>query len=149
MKTKKVFVTIVTVLFTMFLFLSVGNSIAQTKQKSTMRKDCCMMIDGKMMVRKGGKTMPMNKTTTMKNGTTCMKNGQCIMKDGSKMMMKNGDCMEMSGEMCNQKMKMMEKNKTTKKVVADIYTCPMHPEVIGVKDGKCPKCGMDLVKKNI
>ena len=29
-----------------------------------------------------------------------------------------------------------------------IYTCPMHPEVISDKPGKCPKCGMDLVQKN-
>ncbi len=27
------------------------------------------------------------------------------------------------------------------------YTCPMHPEVISDKPGRCPKCGMDLVKK--
>jgi len=28
-----------------------------------------------------------------------------------------------------------------------IYTCPMHPEVISDKPGKCPKCGgMDLIK---
>ena len=24
------------------------------------------------------------------------------------------------------------------------YTCPMHPEVISIKPGKCPKCGMAL-----
>jgi membrane fusion protein, copper/silver efflux system len=30
---------------------------------------------------------------------------------------------------------------------AVVYTCPMHPEVISDKPGKCPKCGMDLVKK--
>jgi Cu+-exporting ATPase len=28
-----------------------------------------------------------------------------------------------------------------------IYTCPMHPEIISDKPGKCPKCGMDLVQK--
>lgn len=28
-----------------------------------------------------------------------------------------------------------------------VYTCPMHPEVISDKPGKCPKCGMDLVIK--
>ncbi|MDQ3072734.1 MAG: vitamin K epoxide reductase, partial [Bacteroidota bacterium] len=28
------------------------------------------------------------------------------------------------------------------------YTCPMHPEVISDKPGKCPKCGMDLVLKS-
>lgn len=29
------------------------------------------------------------------------------------------------------------------------YTCPMHPEVIMAKPGKCPKCGMTLEKKTI
>ena len=28
-----------------------------------------------------------------------------------------------------------------------VYTCVMHPEVKGDKPGKCPKCGMTLVKK--
>ncbi len=27
-----------------------------------------------------------------------------------------------------------------------MYTCSMHPEVTSDKPGKCPKCGMDLVK---
>jgi len=27
------------------------------------------------------------------------------------------------------------------------YTCPMHPEIIRDKPGKCPICGMDLIKK--
>lgn len=28
-----------------------------------------------------------------------------------------------------------------------LYTCVMHPEIISDKPGKCPKCGMELVKK--
>lgn len=28
-----------------------------------------------------------------------------------------------------------------------IYTCPMHPEIISDKAGKCPKCGMNLIVK--
>lgn len=30
---------------------------------------------------------------------------------------------------------------------ADVYTCPMHSEVRSSKPGKCPKCGMTLVKQ--
>lgn len=29
-----------------------------------------------------------------------------------------------------------------------VYTCPMDPEVISDKPGKCPKCKMELVLKN-
>ncbi len=28
-----------------------------------------------------------------------------------------------------------------------VYVCPMHPEVQGDEPGRCPKCGMDLVRK--
>src|SRR5665648_53476 len=38
--------------------------------------------------------------------------------------------------------------RTTIKMQAD-YTCPMHPDVHSDKPGKCPECGMDLVKKEI
>lgn len=30
--------------------------------------------------------------------------------------------------------------------MAKMYTCPMHPEVMKSKPGKCPECGMKLVK---
>jgi hypothetical protein len=35
---------------------------------------------------------------------------------------------------------------TTRAIVKTKYTCPMHSEVILDKPGKCPKCGMTLVK---
>ena len=31
-------------------------------------------------------------------------------------------------------------------IAATYYTCPMHPEVHSDQPGKCPKCGMNLVK---
>jgi len=38
--------------------------------------------------------------------------------------------------------------KTTVKTTAVVYTCPEHPNYVSNKPGKCPKCGMALVKKN-
>lgn len=29
-----------------------------------------------------------------------------------------------------------------------VYVCPMHPQVMSDEEGRCPICGMDLVKKN-
>jgi hypothetical protein len=29
-----------------------------------------------------------------------------------------------------------------------IYACPMHPEVTSATPGKCPKCGMTLIKRD-
>lgn len=135
MKNLKLISTKAVSFLTLFLMVISLSTTAQTAKKSTMMKDCCMMKDGKMLVMKGGKTMPMEKSMVMKNGTTCMKNGECTMKDGKKMQMKNGDCMEMSGKMCNDKMTTMN------------YHCPMHHEVTSDKPGKCPKCAMALVKK--
>ncbi|MDB5121970.1 MAG: actP [Mucilaginibacter sp.] len=38
---------------------------------------------------------------------------------------------------------------TSKKAAAKVvYTCPMHTDVVSYKPGKCPKCGMTLVKKS-
>src|SRR5215471_8895045 len=40
-------------------------------------------------------------------------------------------------------------NKTENSAAAeDIYTCPMHPQVMEHHPGNCPVCGMKLVKKN-
>jgi RND family efflux transporter MFP subunit len=35
-----------------------------------------------------------------------------------------------------------------KPAAKQLYTCPMHPDVISDEPGKCPKCGMDLVPMN-
>jgi len=37
-----------------------------------------------------------------------------------------------------------DEHKSSKRIQ---YTCSMHPEVVSAEPGKCPKCGMTLVKK--
>ena len=152
MKNTKMFTKMLAIMLFMAIGLTTGPASGQTKTNGAMMKDCCMMKDGKMMVMKDGKLMPMQKDMKMKNGTICMVNGECVMKDGKKMMMKEGDCMDMSGKMDRCSMMTKVTKKTTKlkaktNNMAVVYTCPMHPEIKSNKPGKCPKCGMDLVKK--
>ncbi|WP_445722491.1 multicopper oxidase domain-containing protein [Flavobacterium sp.] len=44
-----------------------------------------------------------------------------------------------------QNMKGMDMSKKETQQVT--YTCVMHPEIHAIQPGKCPKCGMDLVKE--
>jgi CopA family copper-resistance protein len=41
----------------------------------------------------------------------------------------------------------MKKKENTQKAQPATYTCPMHPEIHANKPGKCPKCGMTLIKE--
>jgi hypothetical protein len=57
------------------------------------------MKDGKMMMMKDGKEMPMEKEMTMKDGTKVTTDGTVTKKDGEKITMKEGDMMTMDGKM--------------------------------------------------
>ena len=58
-----------------------------------------MMKDGKVMMIKEGKSMPLDKELTLSNGSKVTVDGTVTMKDGTKMVMKDGDMMTMDGEM--------------------------------------------------
>lgn len=76
-------------------FISTGFS-ADDKE---MMKDHIMMKDGKVMMIKEGKGMPLEKELTLGNGAKVTVDGTVTMKDGTKMTMKDGDMMSMDGEM--------------------------------------------------
>jgi len=62
-------------------------------------KDCIMMMNGKVMVMKGGQHMPLNKQMTLPNGTVVMPDGTVKMADGTTRMLKNEECVYMDGTM--------------------------------------------------
>lgn len=53
----------------------------------------------------------------------------------------------MVGFISSPQEKIQQKTAREAAAVKEVYVCPMHPEEVSDKAGKCPKCGMDLEKK--
>lgn len=60
-----------------------------------------------------------------------------MMENDSTMMENDSTMMKNDGTMKNDETKMQDTDSKT-------YACPMHPEVQGKLNDKCPKCGMKL-----
>jgi len=43
----------------------------------------------------------------------------------------------------------IDQQKKETAAVKTVYTCSMHPEINQEKTGKCPKCGMNLIAKEV
>lgn len=48
---------------------------------------------------------------------------------------------------CKQRSQQKQQKQLTTASQSEVYTCPMHPQIIRDKPGNCPICGMKLVKK--
>lgn len=123
-------------LFFAFVLAPTAGFAQVSKVETSVVKDGYVMLDGEMMALKDGKMSPMEKNIKMENGTKVRKNGRVKTADGKRERLQNGHCIDNTGkiENCNAN--------------SQYYTCTHHKEVRAAKDGKCPKCGMDLVRKN-
>ena len=66
-----------------------------------MDEDRVMMKDGRMLIVKDGKMLPMDIDMTMSDGTKVMTTGAILRPDGTTRQMAEGEAMYMNGEMTN------------------------------------------------
>lgn len=130
--------------------------VKKTIKVSTPKKTTTKTTPSKTSTQKKP-VITSNKSATVELDTTDMKQ---MMRDMKDMMHDMKDMMsDMKDMMQNMKnvnmqsdtsgMSMQTSGDTSAMVNKTIYTCVMHPQVQQDKPGKCPICGMTLVKKTI
>src|SRR5947209_313676 len=73
-------------------------ALAETLDQGKMnKKDCVMMVNGKMLMMVNGKTTDMPAEVRLRDGSVVQKNGTVRMKDSTTKVMKNGDSVDMEG----------------------------------------------------
>lgn len=111
---------------------------------------------GKKMgkAEKNGNFVPYFKSEKNKKGLTISPpmNGTCLVKDDSgKVVAEVHENYKQYGACamhCMQNhMQHGEVLDNSKPKASKAYACPMHPEIVSDKPGKCSKCGMELIKK--
>lgn len=71
----------------------------QPTEPATHAKEHLMMMDGKMMHIKDGKTMELTQEMKLSNGATIAKDGTMKMKNGDTRKLKDGEMIYMDGKM--------------------------------------------------
>ncbi len=83
----------------------------------------------------------------LKEGETVVTSGQFLLDSESQLqeaVKKFLDAQLQSSEGAHEADARKQKDKDKDK---ELYTCPMHPQIIQEQPGQCPICGMDLVRK--
>ncbi len=118
------------------LYLMPQTSTAQASGISTSTfRDGYVMVDNEMLAMNDGKLTTMSKAQRLDNGTKVKKNGVVKIKGQKRIKMKNGNCVDKMGKVdnCN--------------LASQPYTCTHHKNIRSSKMGKCPECGMELIKR--
>ena len=117
---------------------------------SSATKDHLMMMNGKMMVMKDGKTGLMEKEMTLDDGTKVMTNGTVTMKDGKSMKLGEDEMILMNGKVIKRDHLLMKDGKVMvmrdgkmvamdKEMIFDNGSRIMMDGTVMMKDGKSMK----------
>jgi hypothetical protein len=63
-----------------------------------MNEDMLMMKDGRVMIVRNGKTVPMEEEMTMSDGARVSMDGKVVMPDGTSRFLMEGEAMDMDGK---------------------------------------------------
>lgn len=137
-KIKSIVVLIMVITATLIGFTACKNCCkkdGKCEKEMCCSKDCCKDCNGKECCE--------GKNCKEKCEKMCSE-GKCCKKDSAKCDMKDDG---MKKECCKKDSTTSTSTAKEENNITAMYSCPMHKEVTSDKPGKCPKCGMTLVKK--
>ena len=140
----KTLIIILSVFLTASTTVSAQNSTKPSKDEAQKNTYVCPMHPKEMSMKEGKCSkcgMELMKTTKMQNNSAVKGSQVSTVVEAKYICKMDGSTSDKSGKCPKCKMA-MTKNEVPKAV----YTCPMHPKVIGKHGDKCSKCGMVLTK---
>ncbi len=137
-----------------------GNASKMPIDGKTVKKDHILMDDGKLLVMKDGKVVPMDRDMALENGTKVMLDGTLVMSDGNTLKLGEDDMIFMDGKLVKRDRLVLKDGVVM--TVRDGKTIPLEKDVtfengttvmldgrVITKDGKITKMDeTDMVMMN-